>query len=64
MGSLGTKAPEITEGKLYGLQADLFSVGVILYQLIFGSLPFKCGSAEEFLNDVCKNKPNLTMHDI
>jgi serine/threonine protein kinase len=35
-----TMAPEVFEGRPYGLQADIFSVGVIAYRLVTGSPPF------------------------
>jgi serine/threonine protein kinase len=35
-----TKAPEIIEGRTYGLEVDLYSCGVIFYQILFGCYPF------------------------
>ena len=45
-------APEVVEGSPYlGHQADIFSLGVVLYILIHGIVPFKVASEddEEFL---------------
>ena len=36
LGTLGTMAPEVIEFKPYGIQADMFSLGAIYYQLLFG----------------------------
>jgi len=35
-----TMAPEIMEGKPYDKKCDVWSLGVILFQLAFGKLPF------------------------
>jgi serine/threonine protein kinase len=43
-GSPETMAPEVFEGRPYGLQADIYSVGVIAYRLVTGSPPFISGN--------------------
>lgn len=41
LGSLITMAPEVIRKQRYGLKADIWSLGVIFFQLIFGRSPFK-----------------------
>lgn len=40
MGSLHYIAPEVLDGSGHSFEADLFSLGVIFYELICGALPF------------------------
>ena len=39
-GSVSHMAPEICRGKPYGKQVDVWSAGVIFYELVFKDLPF------------------------
>ena len=45
MGSLHYIAPEVLDGRGHGYEADIFSLGVVFYELICGSLPH--GDEEE-----------------
>lgn len=45
-------APEVLEGKKYGLEADVYSLGVIFYQLLFGNYPYLGLSDPELLNNI------------
>ena len=47
LGSPATKAPEIMKGYEYNAKADLWSIGVIMYQLFFDLLPFPARTARE-----------------
>ena len=44
-GTLAYMAPEVVSQR-YGLEADLWSAGVMAYQLLTGSLPFTAGSGD------------------
>ena len=39
-GTLGYAAPEILIGDRYGFSVDLFSIGVMMYYLLYKALPF------------------------
>ena len=41
LGSPLNMAPEIMNGTPYGVQADIWSVGVAFYEILFGDYPFK-----------------------
>jgi len=47
LGSPATKAPEIMKGNEYNAKADLWSIGVIMYQLFFDVLPFPARTVRE-----------------
>ena len=40
MGTIAYMAPEILKGDKYNYESDLWSIGIIIYRLIFGKLPF------------------------
>lgn len=39
-GTLSYLAPEVIRGERYGCQADLYSLGVLMYETLFGKRPF------------------------
>jgi calcium/calmodulin-dependent serine protein kinase len=53
-------APEVVSGKPYGKPADLWSVGVVLYILLSGRLPFS-GSQEYVFKCITEGKYSLTV---
>ena len=48
------KAPEVYYDLGYDEKADLWSLGVILYQMVFGKLPFTAGSERELFDKIAK----------
>jgi serine/threonine protein kinase len=41
LGSNYTMAPEVMRMGSYDFKADIWSIGVVFYQLLFGDYPFK-----------------------
>jgi serine/threonine protein kinase len=49
LGTLITMAPEVYLRKPYGLKADIWSIGMILFQMVFGVIPFKAKTQEKLI---------------
>ncbi|XP_037028807.1 serine/threonine-protein kinase ULK3-like isoform X2 [Bradysia coprophila] len=49
-------APEILLDRCYDQSADLWSIGVILYECLFGSAPYSSKSIEELMDKIQKKK--------
>ncbi|HSB49697.1 MAG TPA: serine/threonine-protein kinase [Burkholderiales bacterium] len=58
MGTPGYMAPEQYSGHPVDWRADIFSAGVVLYQLLTGSRPFT-GSPETIAYKICHEQPAL-----
>lgn len=50
-------APEVLMGQPYDAKVDLWSVGVILYEALFGMAPFHSSTIEELEEKVLDDKP-------
>jgi len=51
-------APEILKKKKYSIKSDLWSVGVILYQMLYGTLPYKAKNIISLINEIDTKKIN------
>lgn len=52
-------APEVFENKGYcGYQSDVWSAGVVLYAMLYGTVPFKAANMTELQKQVCKAEPD------
>lgn len=40
LGTKVTMAPEVIERKGYGFSADIWSLGVVFYQMLYGNYPY------------------------
>ena len=50
-------APEMVLHRKYDVKADLWSVGVILYECLFGRAPYKSSSVEELITKIREGHP-------
>ena len=49
MGTPVTMAPEVMRRQPYGVKADIWSIGIILYHMIYGIVPYDIlGSLKEY----------------
>ena len=63
LGTPATMAPEIMKGLSYNSEADLWSVGVLIYQLHFNQLPYKGKNEKEILDGILKKVPYTQPED-
>jgi serine/threonine protein kinase len=52
LGTLTTMAPEVMAREAYGLKADIWSIGVIFFQMMFGTIPYKSNTTRELLREI------------
>ncbi|PKG86249.1 serine/threonine protein kinase [Colwellia sp. 75C3] len=56
-GSLLYMSPEQIQRKALDYRSDIFSFGIVAYQLMVGSHPFGRGSATDIANRICESTP-------
>ena len=59
VGTVAYMSPEQAEGKKVNPRSDIFSLGIILYQLLAGRHPFSGESAASVLSAILKDTPPL-----
>jgi serine/threonine-protein kinase ULK/ATG1 len=56
LGSPLNMAPEVLNGNDYGNKADIWSIGTVFYELLFGKPPYTAGNMIDLLKNI-KSKP-------
>jgi serine/threonine-protein kinase ULK/ATG1 len=56
LGSPLNMAPEVLNGNDYGNKADIWSIGTVFYELLFGKPPYTAGNMIDLLKNI-KTKP-------
>jgi len=56
-GTIGYLSPEQVQGEPSDHRSDLFSLGVVLYEVISGNSPFRCATAPATLNAITQKAP-------
>ncbi|XP_018326786.1 serine/threonine-protein kinase 33-like isoform X2 [Agrilus planipennis] len=59
-GTLSYMAPEMLTKPTYSQQCDIWSLGVIMYTLLAGQMPFNGITEEELITDIINNDPLYT----
>lgn len=53
-------APEVFEGQGYeGFASDVWSAGVVLYAMLYGTVPFKAGNMTELQRQICRGQTSF-----
>jgi predicted ATPase len=59
-GTLQYLAPEVLDGQPYTEASDLYSLGVIAYELLVGAHPFPAETVPEYIQQLFTSDPDLT----
>jgi serine/threonine protein kinase len=57
MGTVGYMSPEQVRGQVADHRSDLFSLGLVLYEMVSGKRAFTGDSAVEVMNAILKQEP-------
>lgn len=52
-------APEVLTGKSYGMSSDLYSLGIVLYEMMYGSVPYDATNIDDLLVQIQSKGPQF-----
>ena len=55
-------APEILKGENYNIKADIWSIGVVLFEMLFGYCPFSDKTIQLLIEKIKRNQLIITKH--
>lgn len=53
-------APELLQNQKYNIKSDIWSLGIIMYEIVMKNHPFKSNNISDLINKINNNKPILT----
>tara|TARA_B100001564_G_scaffold341926_1_gene337114 strand:+ start:3770 stop:4906 length:1137 start_codon:yes stop_codon:yes gene_type:complete len=53
-------APELLQNQKYNIKSDVWSLGIIMYEIVMKNHPFKSNNISDLINKINNNKPILT----
>jgi len=64
LGSPIYMAPEVLKGEIYTSKADIWSLGVVLFEMLFGYCPFESNSIAKLISALQENELRLPIETI
>ena len=52
LGTITTMAPEVIIKEKYGLKADIWSIGIIFYEMLYGTVPYRPAKPNEVYQSI------------
>lgn len=64
LGTSLTMAPQVLEGIPYGFNADIWSIGVVFFNIIYGDYPFMAKNEKLLLKQIKTSRPTYNRENI
>lgn len=60
LGTSLTMAPQVLQQRPYSFEADIWSIGVVYYQMLFGKYPYMGVNDFDILKKIKNNRPDFS----